>query len=118
MTSVANVDRRRAAPVLGTFERYLTVWVALCIVAGIVLGRLLPGPFQALGRMNVAEVNIPVAVLIWLMIVPMLLKVDFGALHQLAAQWRGHFGVRFGGTAWDEEARVALGALKLANGIE
>ena len=89
MTSVANVDRRRAAPALGTFERYLTVWVALCIVAGIVLGQLMPVPFQTLGRMNVAEVNIPVAVLIWLMIVPMLLKVDFGALHQVAEQWRG-----------------------------
>jgi ACR3 family arsenite transporter len=63
--------------------------VALCIVAGILLGRLLPGPFHALGRMTVAEVNIPVAVLIWLMIVPMLLKVDFGALHRVAEQWRG-----------------------------
>ena len=82
-------DRRRAAPALGTFERYLTLWVALCIIAGIVLGRLVPAPFQALGRMTVAEVNIPVAVLIWLMIVPMLLKVDFGALHRVAEQWRG-----------------------------
>src|SRR4051812_46413351 len=89
MTSFANVDRRRAVPALGTFERYLTVWVALCIIAGIVLGQLLPAPFQVLGRMNVAEVDIPVAVLIWLMIVPMLLKVDFGALHQVAGQWRG-----------------------------
>ena len=89
MTSVANVDRRRAAPALGTFERYLTLWVALCIIAGIMLGRLVPAPFQALGRMTVAEVNIPVAVLIWLMIVPMLLKVDFDALHQVAEQWRG-----------------------------
>src|ERR1700757_1509380 len=89
MTSAANVDRRRAAPALGTFERYLTLWVALCILAGIVLGRLVPGPFQALGRMTVAEVNIPVAVLIWLMIVPMLLKVDFGALHRVAEKWRG-----------------------------
>ena len=89
MTSVANVDRRQSAPALGTFERYLTLWVALCIVAGIILGQLFPAPFQALGRMNVAEVNIPVAVLIWLMIVPMLLKVDFGALHQITAQWRG-----------------------------
>src|SRR5712672_1507737 len=89
MTSVTEIGRRRAAPALGTFERYLTVWVALCIIAGIVLGRLLPGPFQALGRMTVAEVNIPVAVLIWLMIVPMLLKVDFGALHRVAEQWRG-----------------------------
>src|SRR6478736_4574912 len=89
MTSVTEIGRRHAAPALGTFERYLTVWVALCILAGIVLGRLVPGPFQALGRMTVAEVNIPVAVLIWLMVVPMLLKVDFGALHQVAEQWRG-----------------------------
>jgi ACR3 family arsenite transporter len=89
MTSVTELSRRRAAPALGTFERYLTVWVALCIIAGIGLGRLVPGPFQTLGRMTVAEVNIPVAVLIWLMIVPMLLKVDFGALHRVAEQWRG-----------------------------
>jgi len=86
MTSATEFSRRRAAPALGTFERYLTLWVALCILAGIVLGRLLPGPFQILGRMTVAEVNIPVAVLIWLMIVPMLLKVDFGALHRVAEQ--------------------------------
>src|SRR6478736_2897738 len=89
MTSVTEIGRRHAAPALGTFERYLTVWVALCILAGIVLGRLVPGPFQALGRMTLAEVNIPVAVLIWLMVVPMLLKVDFGALDQVAEQWRG-----------------------------
>ena len=84
MTSVAATSQRRAPPSLGTFERYLTIWVALCILAGIVLGRLVPGPFQFLGRLTVAEVNIPVAVLIWLMIVPMLLKVDFGALHRVA----------------------------------
>src|SRR5712675_233312 len=95
MTSVTEVNRHRPAPALGTFERYLTVWVALCIIAGIVLGRLLPAPFQALGRMTAAEVNIPVAVLIWLMIVPMLLKVDFGALHRVAEQWRG-IGVTVG----------------------
>src|ERR1700692_3329317 len=89
MSSVTDVSSRRAAPSFGTFERYLTLWVALCILTGIVLGRLLPAPFQALGRMTVAEVNIPVAVLIWLMIVPMLLKVDFGALHRVAEQWRG-----------------------------
>src|SRR2546421_3482898 len=89
MTSVTEISRRRTAPALGAFERYLTVWVAFCIIAGVVLGRLLPAPFQALGRMTVAEVNIPVAVLIWLMIVPMLLKVDFGALHRVAEQWRG-----------------------------
>ena len=89
MTSISEVSRRQSAPELGTFERYLTVWVALCIVAGIILGQLFPTPFQALGRMNVAEVNIPVAVLIWLMIVPMLLKVDFAAPHRVAEQWRG-----------------------------
>ena len=84
---VVDTTFRRAAPALGTFERYLTAWVALCIIAGIVLGQLLPEPFQALGRMTVAEVNIPVATLIWLMIVPMLLKVDFGVLHRVAEQW-------------------------------
>jgi ACR3 family arsenite transporter len=89
VSSVADTARRRVAPTLGTFERYLTVWVALCIIAGIVLGELMSAPFQVLGRMTVAEVNIPVAVLIWLMIVPMLLKVDFGALHRVAEQWRG-----------------------------
>jgi ACR3 family arsenite transporter len=89
MTSTADATRRGAVAGLGIFERYLTLWVALCILAGIVLGRLMPGPFQTLGRMTVAQVNIPVAVLIWLMIVPMLLKVDFGALHRVAEQWHG-----------------------------
>src|SRR5437762_3865606 len=89
MSSVADVSSRRAAPALSAFERYLTLWVVLCIIAGVLLGQLMPAPFQALGRMNVAEVNIPVALLIWLMIVPMLLKVDFGALHRVAEQWRG-----------------------------
>ena len=89
MSTITEAAPRQARPALGKFERYLTLWVALCIVAGIMLGRLLPAPFQMLGRMTVAEVNIPVAVLIWLMIVPMLLKVDFGALHRVAEQWRG-----------------------------
>ncbi|MXP65086.1 ACR3 family arsenite efflux transporter [Roseomonas sp. M0104] len=74
---------------MGTFERYLTLWVALCIVAGVVLGAVLPGPFQALGRMEVAQVNIPVALLVWAMIVPMLLRVDFGAMAQVTRHWRG-----------------------------
>ena len=89
MASVSDVAPRRVAPSLGVFERYLTLWVALCMIAGIALGRLLPGPFHTLGRLTLAQVNIPVAVLIWLMIVPMLLKVDFGALHRVAEQWRG-----------------------------
>ncbi len=63
--------------------------MALCILAGIVLGRLVPTPFHALGRMTVAQVNIPVAILIWLMIVPMLVKVDFAALDRVASAWRG-----------------------------
>lgn len=74
---------------LSLFERYLTVWVGLCIVAGIGLGHFLPAPFQTIGRMEVAQVNLPVAVLIWLMIIPMLLKVDFTALHQVKAHWKG-----------------------------
>ena len=74
---------------MSVFERYLTVWVFLCIVAGIALGQMLPVPFQAIGRMEVAKVNIPVGVLIWVMIIPMLLKVDFGALHQVKQHWRG-----------------------------
>ena len=76
-------------PVIGFFERYLTVWVALCIVGGIVLGQLLPGAFQAIGRMEVAHVNLPVAVLIWIMIIPMLVKIDFAAMTQVKSQWRG-----------------------------
>src|SRR5512145_2233355 len=74
---------------MSVFERYLTVWVFLYIVAGIALGRWLPGPFQAIGRMEVAQVNLPVGLLIWVMIIPMLLKVDFGALSQVKQHWRG-----------------------------
>jgi len=81
-------DSRKAAG-LGLFERYLSLWVALCIVAGIALGSMMPAPFQALGNMNIAKVNLPVAILIWLMIVPMLLRVDFGALGQVGQHWRG-----------------------------
>jgi ACR3 family arsenite transporter len=75
-------------PGLGTFERYLTVWVGLCFVAGIALGHLLPGVFVAIGKAEVAEVNLPVAVLIWVVIVPMLIKIDFAALRQVVAQCR------------------------------
>lgn len=74
---------------MSLFERYLTVWVGLCIVTGIGLGHWFPAPFQVIGRMEAAQVNLPVALLIWLMIIPMLLKVDFGALHQVKAHWRG-----------------------------
>ncbi len=74
---------------MSVFERYLTLWVFLCIVAGIALGQLLPGPVQAIGRMEIAQVNLPVGLLIWVMIIPMLLKVDFGALAQVKQHWRG-----------------------------
>jgi ACR3 family arsenite transporter len=74
---------------MNLFERYLTLWVFLCIVAGVLLGQLFPGAFQAVGRMEFARVNIPVGLLIWVMIIPMLLKVDFGALHQVKDHWRG-----------------------------
>jgi arsenite transporter len=80
---------RAAASPLGTFERYLTVWVFLSIAAGIGLGQLLPGVFASLGGLKMAEVNLPVALLVWLMIVPMLLKIDFGALAQVRDHWRG-----------------------------
>ena len=68
---------------MSTFERYLTVWVALCIIAGVALGHFLPGVFQTIGGAEIAQVNIPVAILIWLMIVPMLVKIDFSALGQV-----------------------------------
>ena len=71
------------------FERYLTLWVALCIVAGIALGQAFPTLFHAIGGMEAASVNLPVAVLIWLMIIPMLLKIDFSALGKVAQHWRG-----------------------------
>ena len=74
---------------MSTFERYLTLWVVLCIVAGIVLGQALPGIFQLIGRLEVAKVNVPVGLLIWVMIIPMLLKIDFGALAQVKNHWRG-----------------------------
>ncbi len=74
---------------MSLFERYLTLWVGLCIVAGIALGSVAPAPFQALGGMAIAKVNMPVAVLIWLMIIPMLLRVDFTAIGAVAKHWRG-----------------------------
>ena len=82
-------------PALGLVERYLTLWVALCIVAGIALGRLLPDPFHALGQATLFEVNIPVAVLVWAMIIPMLLKIELSALSEVGRHWRG-IGVTLG----------------------
>jgi ACR3 family arsenite transporter len=74
---------------MNVFERYLTVWVFLCIVAGIALGQVFPGVFQAIGRMEIAKVNLPVGLLIWVMIIPMLVKVDFGALGEVRRHAKG-----------------------------
>ncbi|WP_332688802.1 ACR3 family arsenite efflux transporter [Devosia sp.] len=74
---------------MSIFERYLTLWVALCIVAGIAAGQFLPGLFQSIGALEYAQVNLPMAALIWLMIIPMLLRIDFASLRQVSAYWRG-----------------------------
>jgi len=74
---------------MSIFERWLTLWVALCIVAGIALGHVMPGAFQAVGAAEIAKVNLPVAVLIWLMVIPMLLRIDFAALGEVGRHWRG-----------------------------
>lgn len=90
MSAQCETTAKKASGVgMGYFERYLTVWVFLCIVAGIALGHSIPEAFQLIGRMEVAQVNLPVAVLIWLMIIPMLLKIDFHALHHVKDHWRG-----------------------------
>lgn len=90
MSAVCEVAAKPAAgPRLGLFERYLTVWVGLCIVAGILLGHFLPGLFQTIGKLEIAQVNLPVALLIWLMIIPMLVKIDFAALREVSQYWRG-----------------------------
>ena len=87
--NVATSSVTTSKPAIGFFERYLTVWVALCIVAGITLGQMLPEVFHAIGRMEYAQVNLPVGILIWVMIIPMLIKIDFSALGQVKSHWRG-----------------------------
>ena len=89
MTATALPAPTAPAAAMSVFERYLSLWVLLCIVAGVALGQMLPGPFRAIGRMEFAQVNLPVGLLIWVMIIPMLLKVDFAALSQVGQHWRG-----------------------------
>jgi len=90
MSAQCEVTAKQAAgAAMSVFERWLSLWVALCIVVGIALGQLLPAPFQFLGELEVARVNLPVGVLIWIMIIPMLIKIDFGALHQVRDHWKG-----------------------------
>ena len=89
MSATASDMAAPSAPAIGFFERYLTVWVALCIVVGIGFGQLLPGVSRAIGSVEVAHVNLPVGLLIWTMIIPMLVKIDFGALGHVRRHWRG-----------------------------
>lgn len=83
------VVKQQTKQVMGLFERYLSIWVLLCIVAGIGLGALFPSLFQNIGKLEIAQVNLPVAILIWLMIIPMLLKIDFHALKKVGQHWKG-----------------------------
>ena len=81
--------KRSAGANMGFFERYLTLWVTVCIFTGIGLGHWMPDVFQAIGQLEIAKINLPVAVLIWLMIIPMLLKIDLKALKNVSEHWRG-----------------------------
>ena len=96
---------------MSTFERYLTVWVGLCIVTGVALGYYLPGVFKLIGSAEIARVNLPVAVLIWLMIIPMLVRIDFNALHQVKDHWRGIGVTLFINWAVKPFSMAALGML-------
>jgi ACR3 family arsenite transporter len=89
VTAAVGIAAAPERPAIGFFERWLTLWVLLCIVAGITLGQLAPAPFQALGRMEIAKVNVPVGLLIWVMIIPMLLRIDFAAIGQVRQHTRG-----------------------------
>lgn len=82
-------EAQQAVSAISFFERYLTVWVGFCIVAGIALGQLAPALFKAIGSLEVARVNLPVGLLIWVMIIPMLVKIDFTSLHQVRQHLRG-----------------------------
>jgi len=83
------IAKRATTPPMTVFERYLTVWVFVCILLGIAAGQLFPKVFQAVGGIEVARVNLPVGLLVWAMIIPMLMRVDFGALHQVRQHVRG-----------------------------
>lgn len=89
MSSPHTIAAPRARADLNHFERYLSLWVFLCIVLGVALGQMLPDLFHAIGRLEVARVNLPVGLLIWVMIIPMLLKVDFAAMGEVGRHWRG-----------------------------
>ena len=98
---------------MGIFERYLSIWVGLCIVAGIALGQVMPGVFASIATAEVARVNLVVAGLIWLMIVPMLLKIDFGALGSVRQHWKGVGVTLFVNWAVKPFSMAALGTIFL-----
>ena len=83
------MDKQHNIAPMSVFERYLTVWVFFCIIAGIALGQFFPSAFQTIGSMEIAQVNLPIGLLIWVMIIPMLVKVDFGALHEVRKHVKG-----------------------------
>jgi ACR3 family arsenite transporter len=88
--SLSNIEQLASTkPKIGTFEKNLTLWVLGCIAVGILLGKAFPDSFQLVGNLKIAEVNLPVALLIWLMVIPMLLKVDFSAMKDVLAHTRG-----------------------------
>lgn len=74
---------------MNLFERFLSLWVALCIIVGVAFGQLFPAVFISLGKLEYAQVNLPVAILVWFMIIPMLVRIDFSSLHQVSEHWRG-----------------------------
>ena len=96
---------------MSAFERFLTLWVALCIVAGVALGHFFPGLFHAVGSLELARVNLPVALLIWLMIIPMLMKIDFAALREVGKHWRAIGVTLFVNWAVKPFSMALLGAL-------
>ena len=106
-------DKSDAEPTggLGVFERYLSLWVALCILAGIALGQFFPAVAHVLGNAEVARVNLPVAILVWLMIIPMLVRIDFRALNRVTAHWRGIGVTLFINWAVKPFSMAALGAI-------
>ncbi|MBN8211686.1 MAG: ACR3 family arsenite efflux transporter [Xanthomonadales bacterium] len=82
-------ERASVKPGIGTFERYLTLWVALCIAVGTLLGHWMPDNFQRIAALEMASVNFPIAGLVWVMIIPMLMKIDYGAMRKIGAHWKG-----------------------------
>ena len=96
---------------MSLFERYLSLWVSLCIVLGIGLGHLFPSAFALIAGAEIANINLPVAALIWLMIIPMLLKIDFGALGSVRQHWKGVGVTLFVNWAVKPFSMAALGAL-------